>query len=94
MQASSISVSYTHLAVGFGVFEKFGDASPLQTEVRVVGQQGVEGQMCIRDSVGTDPEGYAKDSWGKVSFCADAVRRTVYLLGWNNDFLLYGFDGK
>ena len=50
----------------------------------------------IRDigHVGTDPEGYAKDSWGKVSFWADAVRRTVYLLGWNNDFLLYGFDGK
>lgn len=50
----------------------------------------------IRDigHVGADPEGYAKDSWGKVSFWADAVRRTVYLLGWNNDFLLYGFDGK
>ncbi len=50
----------------------------------------------IRDigHVGTDPEGYAKDSWGKVSFWADTVRRTVYLLGWNNDFLLYGFDGK
>ena len=50
----------------------------------------------IRDigHVGTDPEGYAKDSWGKVSFWADAVRRTIYLLGWNNDFLLYGFDGK
>lgn len=32
--------------------------------------------------------------WGKVSFWADTVRRTVYLLGWNNDFLLYGFDGK
>ena len=45
----------------------------------------------IRDigHVGTDPEGYAKDSWGKVSFWADAVRRTVYLLGWNNDFLLH-----
>ena len=46
------------------------------------------------DSPHTNPEGYAKDSWGKVSFWADAVRRTVYLLGWNNDFLLYGFDGK
>jgi hypothetical protein len=31
--------------VGFGVFEKFVDASPLQTEVRVIGQQGVEGQF-------------------------------------------------
>ena len=31
--------------MGLGVFEKFVDASPLQTEVRVVGQQGVEGQF-------------------------------------------------
>ena len=31
--------------MGFGVFEKFVDASPLQTEVRVIGQQGVEGQF-------------------------------------------------
>lgn len=31
--------------MGFGVFEKFVDASPLQTEIRVIGQQGVEGQF-------------------------------------------------
>ena len=36
---------FQQFAVGFGVFEKFVDASPLQTEVRVVGQQGVEGQF-------------------------------------------------
>lgn len=50
----------------------------------------------IRDigHVGTDPEGYAKDAWGKVSFWVDAVQKTIYVLGWNNDFLLYGFDGE
>lgn len=50
----------------------------------------------IRDigHVGTDPTGYAKDSWGRVSFWVDAVRKTIYLLGWDNDFLLYGFDGN
>ena len=31
--------------MGFGVFEKFVDASPLKAEVRVIGQQGVERQF-------------------------------------------------
>lgn len=49
----------------------------------------------IRDigHVGTDPEGYAKDSWGKLNYWTDNVRKIVYFLGWHNDFLLYGFDG-
>ncbi|WP_321331666.1 6-bladed beta-propeller [uncultured Bacteroides sp.] len=50
----------------------------------------------IRDigHVGTDPEGYAKDSWGKINYWIDNVRKIVYFLGWHNDFLLYGFDGN
>lgn len=44
--------------------------------------------------VGTDPEGYAKDSWGRVNFWVDTAQENIYLLGWNNDFLVYGVDGS
>lgn len=55
----------------------------------------VEGKY-IRDigHVGTDPEGYAKDSWGKVNFWVDIAQESIYLLGWDNDFLVYRMNGS
>ena len=43
--------------------------------------------------IGNDPEGYAKDSWGKINYWIDAEGGKIYFLGWNNDFQLYDLDG-
>lgn len=43
--------------------------------------------------IGNDPEGYAKDEWGKINYWVDAKGGKVYFLGWNNDFQLYDLHG-
>ena len=43
--------------------------------------------------IGNDPEGYAKDEWGKINYWVDAKGGKVYFLGWNNDFQLYDLNG-
>lgn len=50
----------------------------------------------IRDigHIGIDPQGYAKDDWGKMNFWTDHSQKTVYVSGWNNDFLLYDLQGN
>ena len=38
--------------------------------------------------IGNDPEGYAKDEWGKINYWVDANGGKIYFMGWNNDFQL------
>ena len=50
----------------------------------------------IRDigHVGTDPQGYAKDAWGKVNYWVDYDQNIIYVLGWGNDLILYDLAGN
>ena len=43
--------------------------------------------------IGNDPEGYAKDEWGKINYWVDANGGKIYFMGWNNDFQLYDLNG-
>ena len=46
------------------------------------------------DHVGTDPQGYAKDAWGKVNYWVDYDQNIIYVLGWGNDLILYDLAGN
>ena len=50
----------------------------------------------IRDigHVGVDPEGYAKDSWGIVNYWVDYTHNLIYVLGWNNDLVIFDLLGN
>lgn len=39
--------------------------------------------------IGIDPQGYAKDSWGKVNYWVDSRMNHIYVLGWKNDWQVY-----
>lgn len=44
--------------------------------------------------IGTDPEGYAKDSWGYITFNVDDKSKRICFLGWDNDLMIYDFQGN
>lgn len=44
--------------------------------------------------IGTDPEGYAKDTWGYITFNIDDKMNRIYFLGWDNDLMVYDFQGN
>lgn len=44
--------------------------------------------------IGKDPEGYMAIHGGEINFWVDETQKTIYFLGWNNDFVVYDFEGN
>ena len=44
--------------------------------------------------IGIDPQGYAKDAWGKVNYWIDSQKNLIYVLGWKNDWQVYDVGNK
>lgn len=44
--------------------------------------------------IGIDPQGYAKDPWGKVNYRVDSKKNLVYVLGWKNDWQVYDVENN
>lgn len=50
--------------------------------------------ICEIGHIGKDPQGYMALHGGKINFWVDESQKIIYFLGWNNDFVLYDFEGN